>query len=81
MRDYGELLGIIRDLRSDEMEGSMARLWDEKDVQIIAGVIKQIAPDDTGQRADLILHAAWEAGVRYQDIRAAMVRWIQPEER
>lgn len=53
----------------------MANLWDEKDVQIIAQVIKNVAPDDTKQRADLIMHAAWEAGVRLKDMEAAIKRW------
>lgn len=51
------------------------KIWDSKDVRIIAMAIDDVAPNDKASRADLILAAALEAGVTHKDLREAADRY------
>lgn len=50
------------------------RLFDDKDVRIVAQAIESVGPDSVAQCADLIVEAAMQAMVFPNDLIAAIQR-------
>lgn len=51
------------------------KLFDEKDVAIVAQSIDAVGPDSVSQRADMIVRAAFAAMVMPSDLETAITRY------